>query len=257
MVDSYYTDSVLADKLIGYIPTDIEIHDVADFCVGGGELLNAALRRYPSLNCTGVDTDLTAIERLRSDNPQWRVIHEDFLNIEQISSKLNDEKFDLIVLNPPFSCKGSQIKKSVFDGIDFKTSTSMAFVLNALNYLRKDGIMLCILPISVIYSQKDRVVWNYLNSKYNAHLLTEIERYSFNGCSPDIVLVSINYNYHNKDKKLIASITPSITMKINRGHLSMHKVCNTPHGLLELVHTTNLSDNKIKIQKIHPKGIII
>ncbi len=257
MVDSYYTDSVLADKLVGYIPADIEIHNVVDFCVGGGELLNAALRRYSHLQCTGVDSDLSAIEKLRIDCPHWKLIHEDFLNHEQISNEISDKKFDLILLNPPFSCKGSQIKKCVFDSVEFKTSTSMTFVLNALKYLSKDGIMLCILPISVIYSQKDRVVWDYLKLEYNAHILTEIERYSFKGCAPGIVLVSFNYNYHNKYKKSIASIKFPATITINRGHLSMHKLCKTPHGPLYLVHTTNLSDNQIRnlSHKINTKSI--
>ena len=51
--DSYYTPESLAEKLLSYVqgaPTT-----AADFCVGDGGLLVAAVNRFPNVSCFGID----------------------------------------------------------------------------------------------------------------------------------------------------------------------------------------------------------
>ena len=245
-MDSYYTDAVLADRLISYIPDELTINTVVDFCVGGGELLNAVSRRYPDVLCTGIDLDANAIERLKTMRPNWNIIHSDFMDNKSIESSIGSTKFDLIVLNPPFSCRGSKRVDTQLDGMTFKVSTSMSFLIEALKYVSPYGIITAILPISVIYSQKDQQAWNYLQNKYNAVILEEQEHYQFGKCSPGIVLVSLNY----KKSHILTSNTPTklgVTyhVKLKRGQLSMCDIENTNNGLYQLIHTTNLCNNKI------------
>ena len=57
--DSYYTPESLAEKLLSYVqgtPTT-----VADFCVGDGGLLTAAVNRFPNISCYGIDISHEAI----------------------------------------------------------------------------------------------------------------------------------------------------------------------------------------------------
>src|SRR5690606_31823998 len=101
-------------------------------------------------------------------------------------------KFDLVLLNPPFTCKGASRKMIVFDGLEFQMSTSMAFFVEAINYLSNEGVMYAILPQSVAYSKKDEKIRDYLKRKYNFRILEERNNQTFEKCAPNIVLASIN-----------------------------------------------------------------
>lgn len=245
MIDSYYTDPTLADRLINYLPKDICVCNVADFCVGGGELLNATLRRFPKAICTGIDINNDAVDELSLLHPEWRVLHNDFMDGKAVDASIGDTLFDLIVLNPPFSCKGSQVISVSVSNKEYKVSTSMAFVLKSIKYLKPQGVILAILPLSVVYSQKDRNAWNYLKENHNACLLEERERYSFKGCSPGIVLVAINYPHKDVQKESSLKIKIPFSVQLKRGALSMSNVQSSDSGQWDLLHTTNLSDNRI------------
>ncbi len=258
MIDSYYTDSTLADRLINYLPKDVGVCNVADFCVGGGELLNATLRRYPKAVCTGIDINNDAVDELSILHPEWRILHNDFMDGKSVDASIGDTLFDLIVLNPPFSCKGSKITPVSVSDKEFKVSTSMAFILRSIKYLKPHGVILAILPLSVVYSQKDRNAWNYLKENYNACLLEECERYSFNGCSPGIVLVAINYPHKYVQRESSVKIEMPFSIQLKRGSLSMCNVQASESGQWDLLHTTNLSDNEIcnVSTKVNTKSIV-
>ena len=188
--DSFYTPIYLAEQLVGYIP-ECGIQTVADFCVGDGRLLAAAHQRFPNAMLFGVDIDQDVIKALKSQHRDWELRACDFTNDEQVNIIIQKE-FDIILLNPPFSCKGSIINIIEFEGMTFKVSAAMMFIMKALRFLSRIGTMYAILPVSCVYSQKDRKAWNYLESKYNAYILAEHNRITFSGkCAPNIALVSI------------------------------------------------------------------
>lgn len=68
----------------------------------------------------------------------------------------------MILLNPPFTCKGSIIEHVNLGEQDFKVSTAMLFLMRALRFLSDNGGLYAIMPISIIYSEKDKQAWNYL-----------------------------------------------------------------------------------------------
>lgn len=69
---------------------------------------------------------------------------------------LHDNTFDLVVLNPPFTCKGSVVEHLEFEREEFKVSTAMLFSMRVLRYLSERGGLYAILPISCVYSEKDK-----------------------------------------------------------------------------------------------------
>ena len=103
--DSYYTPSSLADKLVNYIlPT--QISRAVDFCVGDGNLLKAVIKRYVNAELYGTDISDDALKKLSGDCPNWLLSQCDFKMDESVEnvSFLKKGLFDLIVLNPPFTC---------------------------------------------------------------------------------------------------------------------------------------------------------
>lgn len=201
MRDSYYTSTSLAEKLISYV-ADKHFLSVVDFCVGDGELLRAAQSICGNIECYGVDISKEVISKLRIAHPTWFVRTCDFTDgsARKKCQITNRRFYDLVVLNPPFTCKGSTINKVTFNGEEYRTSTAMMFVVEALQYMHENSILLAILPISCAYSQKDKKIWQALEERYNLTILEERDKQSFKKCNPNIVLVSIN-DFSIKPKK--------------------------------------------------------
>ena len=146
--DSYYTPMPLADKLISYVLNE-NIKTVIDFCVGDGDLLKAVRIRFKDVKFFGTDISQDAISKLANENVGWTLGVCDFRNDDSVKNLLflKSASFDLIVLNPPFTCKGANVELVEFNGIKYKVSTAMMFVMKAVKYLSSIGSMYAILPI--------------------------------------------------------------------------------------------------------------
>lgn len=244
-LDSYYTPPSLADKLVGFIAAS-HISRAVDFCVGDGDLLKAVAKRYSNAELYGTDISDDALTKLSNDCPNWHLDKCDFRKDESINKVtfLKKGKFDLIVLNPPFTCKGSVVENITFDGTGYRVSTAMLFLLRALKYLTPNGGLYAILPISCVYSIKDRKAWNYLKEYYNACILDEYNKVSFTSkCTPNIVLVYVGHYIVNgsDEKSKIFDFSSLPVTSILRGGLRMQNLkYSKSKKAVPLIHTTNL-----------------
>lgn len=245
--DSFYTPTYLAEQLVRYV-TKLDVRTIADFCVGDGRLLAAAHQRFHKAQLFGMDIDQEIINQLSNQHNDWVLNVCDFKDDEEVN-RIVQKNFDLILLNPPFSCKGSIINIIEHEGITFKVSTAMMFILKAIRFLSQSGSMYAILPVSCVYSQKDRKAWNYLKDQYNAHILAEHNRISFVGkCAPNIVLVYVGNQKKdvNKPQQQISIILSHSVKEVTRGIVRMQGLhySKSKKSIL-LVHTTNLQDGKL------------
>lgn len=248
--DAYYTPEVLADKLINYISED-NITSAVDFCVGDGKLLDAVTRRFPNVQCYGNDITSKVIETLREKRKDWVLSLCDFTDEESFEAILGvgDRTYDLIVLNPPFTCKGSTICNVMFDGETYHVSTAMRFIVRAMKYRAKNGLIYAILPSSCAYSLKDKKLWNYLESNYNLQVLEDSDRMYWSICSASIIMVSIGGQVHasrNIDVDGFDFKTLPI-IEVIRGRISVHNASYTDgHKGVKYIHTTHMQGGKIK-----------
>ena len=138
--DSYYTPSPLADQLIAHV-TASQVRNAIDFCVGDGDLIKAVAKRYHEAGLFGTDISSEALVKLKTNCPHIELGVCDFREDESVNNVqfLHVNTYDLIVLNPPFTCKGSVVEHLEFEGVDFKVSTAMLFLMRALRYLSEDG----------------------------------------------------------------------------------------------------------------------
>lgn len=247
--DSYYTPPLLADKLVGFIASS-QISRAVDFCVGNGDLLKAVAKRYGDAELYGTDISDDALTKLSKDCPSWHLGRCDFRKDNSIDKVtfLIKGKFDLIVLNPPFTCKGSVIESITFEGIEYRVSTAMLFLMRALKYLAFNGGLYAILPISCVYSVKDKKAWNYLKEHYNACILEESNKVNFaNKCAPNIVLVYVGYYKVNgiENVKTFDFSSFSVT-SILRGCVRMQNPqYSKSKNAVPLIHTTNLQKGEL------------
>ena len=134
MKDSHYTPSILAEYLISHIKKN-KVKTIADFCIGEGDLLKTAQKKWKNVKFYGNDISGRVIRLLKRKYPEWVLGNCDFLNSKS-RNKANvfRNKFDIILLNPPFTCRGSTINHVIFDNIEFNMSTAMAFFVESINY---------------------------------------------------------------------------------------------------------------------------
>lgn len=246
MNDSFYTPQTLAKILISSIKKR-NIKSIADFCVGEGDLLIAAKGKWKNAQFYGNDISRKVIQSLKRKHTSWKLGNCDFLDSNSKGkSNLFNKKFDLILLNPPFTCKGSSIHIINFDNKEYHTSTAMAFFVESIKYLNNDGILYAILPQSIAYSQKDERIREHLFKNYNFKIFSERNNQGFENCTPNIVLAAVN----DKNVNSLIKPFPRINTKINnievvRGRLGMHKIKNARKNTLPLIHSTNIRKNSI------------
>lgn len=251
MIDSYYTSKELASRLINYVQKK-DVKSIADFCVGDGDLLKAALNRWSKAKYTGLDISKEAITSVKKNYTRWNLSTCNFLSDKSrkrcIPLVKNKNGFDLILLNPPFSTKGGEVHKVFFNNEYILVSRAMAFLVEAIKYLSPTGCLYAILPISVAYSKKDEKIWKLLTDNYNLSVLETPTKKHFKGCSPNIVLISIKDSIKSRISISFKSLSSFDAKNISvfRGKVSMHNIGKNKTGQKYLIHTTNLQNNRIQ-----------
>lgn len=254
--DSFYTPPSLAEKLAGYV-TATQVRSAIDFCVGDGDLLKAVAKRYEGVQLYGTDISSEALQKLGNDCPEMALRECDFKDDESVNNVqfLHDNNFDLIVLNPPFTCKGSVVEHLEFDGEEFKVSTAMLFTMRALRYLSDQSGLYAILPISCVYSEKDKKAWDYLKAHYNACVLEEPSRVYFKDCAPNIVLIYAGrYPMVTQHTTEVVDFSALPVTSVVRGCVRMQSPAySKKQEAVPLIHTTNLQKGKlVNLKKILP-----
>jgi tRNA1(Val) A37 N6-methylase TrmN6 len=250
--DSYYTPEILANQLVNYVQKE-NISTVVDFCVGEGELLRAAFKRWPNAKYFGIDISDKAISKVKKNHSNWILSKCDFLKPDSRYKttviKKNKKGFDLVLLNPPFSCVGGSVFRVQLDSDYYNVSTAMFYLVESIKHLSSHGTLFAILPISTAYSQKDRTIWHKLKRDYNLRLLEELSINHFKNCSPSVILVSINTTSNSTSKTLSSfkQLSNDLTgLATFRGKISMHTLNgNSKQGDL-LVHSTNIRNNQLE-----------
>lgn len=248
MIDSFYTPVELAEKLVGFVSEE-NINSVCDFCVGDGELLRAAQKKWVNAIFYGTDLSEDAINKVIDNHPNWWIRYCNFIDEESRNTcelLLNNNRFDLVLLNPPFSCKASCFHKVTLNGLVLNVSTAMKFIIESINYLSQNGALYAIVPSSIIYSQKDKVALRILVNDYKFKVLYEPTKQYFQKCDPSIAIISINSRYNTSIIQHVPKLKidkPCFTFL--RGNVPMNIAKTSLSGMYNLVHTTNIRNNSL------------
>ena len=259
--DAYYTPDGLAGKLLSFV---VDTPRTAiDFCVGDGGLLKATEHRYEDVSCYGIDISQEVIDGLAIRHPSWHLAQCDFREAEALTEIpfLQESTFDLIVLNPPFTCRGSSVEKVMIGEKEYHVSTAMSFLVGALPYMSENGAIYAILPVGCVYSQKDRKCWEYLKKEYYACVLNEVQKAYFNKkCTPNIVLVYLGRIPYAGERVELRFGDGQLNFSLNgisRGHLSVYEMKRIKPGKMRLpfIHTTNMRNGQLVDVGFTKKGL--
>lgn len=176
--DIHYTPPAVARALV-HSARDLHPRLIADLAAGNGDLLLQAERLWPTASFVATDIDSRAIRRLTRLRPSWAIGRCDLRNPRSRSSSPVLTRIPqaacLLLLNPPFTCRGgTRFPVTTPDGPMY-ASTAMSFLLLATAYLAPHGHIVSLLPLNCLHSSKDAHARNYLYSKYR---LTVLDTYA-------------------------------------------------------------------------------
>ena len=220
---------------------------IADFAAGDGALLAAAADRWPSSRIIAIDVDRENVVWLKR-NRRWRVGRCNFLS-DRSRSRCQvlagiEGKVSLVLLNPPFSCRGATRVPVEFDGESLTCSKALAFVLASMGYLTTGGELIAVLPAGSIMSEKDRHSWEMIKRIARCEIVAEYPRGAFAGCTARTVVVRVTLGEpgpHGKEPPAFRRNAPGVAVRIMRGSLQMHSADWTDSAeALPLIHSTEL-----------------
>lgn len=246
-MDAFYTPTWLA-ATVAELSNSSAPSVVGDFAVGSGVLLDAARCRWPAARFVGTDIDKRAVDRLRRHRPSWAVGRCDFLDGKSRSRcrALRGASCDLILLNPPFSCRGGRRETAFVGEVEVRASIALAFCINALNYITEGGAVVAIVPASTLDSEKDAAAWNVLRQGFECDVLSHFDRNTFDGAYLETVVVRITQGQRRKSRTRPQNrsmpLGPNGRILVYRGKLPRHRSgARSSQDGLTYVHTTNLT----------------
>lgn len=251
MIDQHFTPPLLASLLIDSLPVNFQPSRIADFAVGEGSLIQAALKRWSQgIEVIANDVCHETLELLHEKN--WNKFNINFLDSNAIfDSGLYrfEKKIDLILLNPPFSQRG--LKPILWEGLEvtIKSGLALNFIYKSLSFLKPGGFLVAVVPNGSLTSNRDKAALSYLKKNYIFSVIAKNEEKAFQKVNAKTSIILIE----NKapPKKIIQgqNLPTPFVFKVLRGKLQMHKIKSliNDHGT-PLIHTTNLKNNVIHLE---------
>ncbi|MCY9864279.1 N-6 DNA methylase [Vibrio coralliirubri] len=271
----YYTRKEISDYICQLVDPRHHVESVIDLGVGEGSLLKSLKNKYSNLVTIGVDIDNVNVDKLRDQNIFNAVHCLDSTKPETTSKIISQHgKFDLVVGNPPYSkIDFQEIYQEQFKELSLyqnsnlsKINTDIIFLLNGLSLLKKDGVLIYILPDSFASNNFYKQIREYIWNNYNVRALIEVPERSFlateakthilvvsRGKSSDYIEVSklncdkyiklskaqfserCDFSYHNKPFPINSTKLKSLNLKLIRGNRSKSFLLENN---VNFIHTT-------------------
>ena len=229
---------------------------VADFAVGSGELLLAAASVWPTATMVATDIDPRAIRTLSQISSKWRTGVCDFLNLRsrQSSPILRSliGRTNLVLLNPPFSCRGGTRVSATVAGVTSKSSLGLAFVVNSFDYIAEGGELIAVLPEGSLTSEKDAATWNLLRRLADIEVLQSNGPHTFARAAVRTAVVRFQKRHRLKKaehSQVLNTLGAScqdlyLPVRIVRGTTQMNWIQRNERDAdsIAFIHSTHLND---------------
>jgi predicted RNA methylase len=206
---AYFTPSYLARILVEeclYYIKQMEKKQIFVFdpACGSGEFLKEVLRQlrlqgyYGKIILKGWDISESAIDMakfiLNCEKTQWKNGNT-VIDIEVVEDSLSSDwpkNVDLLIMNPPYQSwelldnKQREIVRNALGNLYFKNpNISSAFIWKGINEIKKDGIIGCIFPSSILNADSYQTLRSEISKNVCHKLIGKLGNYIFYGALVD------------------------------------------------------------------------
>ena len=264
-LDAHYTPPGVARQLLNHInclPPGL----IADFAVGGGELLVHAARRWRTRAILACDISAKVVSSISKEWVDWNVGRCDFLSPRSRSSsrllRTAKGQVALCLANPPFSYRGSKRwRVNMADSTAIECSPAIAFLLTSIEYLCPGGRLVAIIPANAIRSQRDEDAMALLSRLGTLSVLDQYRRGTFPSCTSQTISVNFHMGAATSQAALsTVERNPRLQVELIRGCIPMYRVSPIRKGMVPVVHTTDLFEHGVRepANGIHePRRIVL
>ena len=129
---------------------DFLVRSILEPSCGSGEFFHYLNNNFENIDITGIEKNTRIYEQIQHkfiENNNISIFHRDFLQWDLI----NENKFDLIIGNPPyFVVSKSSVDESFYGLIDGRPNIFVLFLIHALQKLQDNGVLAFVLPLNFI-----------------------------------------------------------------------------------------------------------
>lgn len=260
----YDTPHKIAQLLSEYSPK--KITSLLEPAVGKGQLLEPILFPYRSsirnVHCVDIDSDVLLYVNNKFDclyRDKLKVFNENFLDW----CDERTDRYDCIVMNPPFAGKKNDLIKithkqeSAINKQYKYVSIEIAFILKACELLKSSGIILAVVPQSVVASLSCAWFRKHLLMNGEIKYVHELPEKYFDGFDSKVYLlvykklsnknnISLISNDLNKQNKIVINKSNlSLNYRLDYSyysHINLLESCYFENTILQLDELKNFCD---------------
>jgi len=202
------TPDSVANVLARHLPRNVT--SILDPAVGTGALLRPAVRRLRSSlrRIVCVDTDPVVLQEAagiagKSGRAAVETVNGDFL---RWASSNSFERFDCIVMNPPFGARKEawRVPNEVgFPSLPAKIPLEAAFAIASIRLLRTGGTLLAILPSSIVSAFSARWLRQLLFSHGHCNYIHELPPATFPNVDGRVYVVAYVHGGRGRSVRLL------------------------------------------------------
>src|SRR5205823_1826454 len=101
---------------------------------------------------------------------------------------------DLVLLNPPFSQRGTKPLRLRIHGEDTRCGTATAFVCKSVEFLASGGHLIGVLPGGSLCSQRDKHAWDILRAHWLVEEVADLGTFAFRGVTAGARILRISHS---------------------------------------------------------------
>ncbi|WP_350355085.1 methyltransferase [Curtobacterium sp. DN_7.5] len=246
-LDAYYTPPEIADVVAGAFPNRANGVYV-DPAAGGGSLLLALKRRFPSATLWGMDIDAAAVSALRRRSWVDTASRADFLSARSVSSSgvgRSRAKVTGVVLNPPFSYRGGSASTVRLGERSWVLPIALRFLARSLDqFTPADGVA-AILPLGSYLGEKYQSFWGHVRETYTVEELARPSNAAFAGTRASSVIVRLQPGAFPSTESVVPEARHQGCVEVVRGRVQIHALKKngslSQRGGVRFVHTSDLA----------------
>jgi type I restriction-modification system DNA methylase subunit len=231
----YFTPPETIQKIIDYLqPFMNNVQTVLEPSCGSCEFMLRLQKAYPNIHMTGIELHQTIFDSIQKCKDKDMVLLQgDYLTYQF------DNKFDLIIGNPPFNVlKKNEVHKSYHCYFDGRPNIFILFIIKSLSLLSDGGIMSFVLPknfLNCLYYEKTR---KYISTNYTILNIIDCSNDRYIDTQQDTIILIlqkrsyVENDYQNNEFAVIISDNTIFGTKSNIEHLN--ELCVGSKTLFEL-----------------------
>ena len=140
----FFTPQVIIDEIISRIKKMAGFQTILEPSCGDGRFIKSLLKTFPEADVKGYELNEKVFSEVKLRFPEVEILNENYLN-----SPI-DEKFDLIIGNPPYFITKDRIYNEYYTG---RANIFIQFIIHSLKKLNPEGVLIFVIPETFLNCQ--------------------------------------------------------------------------------------------------------